>query len=333
MAEGADYEPGCWQGHDFAQARQQYVAHAGRSYEEARGSGRTCQDLVPKTISTQCSWPLIFICDQTGSMGKWPGVIFSKAPYLELEGQEYLGKDMEISFAAIGDARNNETYPLQVRPFTKGTDIKTRLQELVIEGGGGGQTYETYELAALYFARNVAFPKAIRKPVMIFIGDESPYDRIEPDLAKRYCHVNLQESITTRAVFAELCAKYSVYLIRKTYEEGHGDRMSTTDRRIRSDWAKLIGEERISDLDVPERVVDVTFGLLALETDRVPYFRDEIKGRQTSEQVAIVSKALSTIHVVAASSSPPPKDDTSARGKSRLLGAARGKKTKSLLDD
>ena len=148
-------------------------------------------------------------------MGDWPATIFSKLPYLENEGKEYLGEDFEICFMAIGDAYCDEKYPLQVRPFAKGLALKDRLKELVIEGGGGGQTTETYELAALYANERVDIPKAI-KPIMIFIGDEQPYDTIDPDHAKNLLGITIQKTLTTEAVFKKLKDKYSVYLIRKS---------------------------------------------------------------------------------------------------------------------
>ena len=172
MSEAGDFTPGVWAGYDFSSARKKYDVHVGRSYGDAVAKRKKATDLVPASLTTNSESPLVIACDVTGSMGEWPAVIFSKLPYLELEGKEYLGPTMEISFAAIGDAYCDQ-YPLQVRPFTSGTDLKSQLEELVIEGGGGGQACESYELAALYYSRNVGMPNAI-KPIFVYIGDEPP---------------------------------------------------------------------------------------------------------------------------------------------------------------
>jgi hypothetical protein len=296
MSEGGDYSPGAWSGHDFRDARQHYDRTAGRSYEQAQATGKSQRDLCPATISTQSSFPLVIVCDQTGSMNDWPGTIFSKLPYLDHELRtEYGADDAEISFSAVGDAANREDYPLQARPFSKGTGMKERLAELVHEGKGGGSTQETYELAALYYARNCAMPKAIRKPIIIFIGDESCYAVVPPDLAKTHAHVALEERMLTSDVFKELKRKFAVYFVQKPYGNETSDDAPTT-RRVRADWAALIGEDHIAPLPEAGRVVDAIFGILAQEAGRVDYFYEELAGRQTPAQVATVAKALSTIH-------------------------------------
>jgi hypothetical protein len=302
MSESGDYSPGPWAGHDFSSARRTYDAYVGRSYDDAVTAGKATKDLIPDRISTNSSAPLIIVIDETGSMGDWPATIFSKLPYLENEGKEYLGEDFEISFMAIGDAYCSEKYPLQVRPFAKGLQLKDRLKELVIEGGGGGQTTETYELAALYANERVDIPKAI-KPIMIFIGDEQPYDTIDPDHAKNLLGITIQKTLTTEAVFKKLKDKYSVYLIRKAYGSSSGNSLGDDDKRITAAWAKYLGEDHISNLPKAERVVDVIFGILAKETGRIAYFEQELEDRQLKDKdgdkkVDMVYKSLRTIHAI-----------------------------------
>ncbi len=314
MAETADYDPGPWSGHDFKSARGVYDAHAGRSYDDAKKSGKTVADLVVPNLTTNSPSPLVVISDVTGSMGEWPAVMFSKLPYLDKEGQEYLGPEMEICFGAVGDA-HTDAYPLQVRPFAKGLDLESRLKELVIEGEGGGQIMETYELAALYFARKVSLPKAVN-PILIMIGDEAPYDWVEASHAKKYAGVEMQQKIATAEVFEELKAKFVVYLIRKPYA-GH-------DEHINRVWASLLGQDHIVDLPQADRVVDVIFGILAKETGKIPYFRAEIEGRQTAAQVKTVYKSLETVHA---------NVTKGHSGKSVMLRASGGMKSKSVLDE
>jgi hypothetical protein len=302
MSESGDYTPGAWAGHDFASARKSYDAYAGRSYSAAVSTGKSSKDLIPDSVSTESTSPLVIVVDETGSMGDWPATIFSKLPYLENEGKEYLGEDFEICFMAIGDAYNNETYPLQVRPFAKGLDLKKTLTELVIEGKGGGQTTETYELAALYANEKVNIPKAI-KPVMIFIGDEMCYDTISPDHAEHLMGIKIEKTLTTAAVFEKLKQKFAVYLIRKSYGTSSGNVLSDDDKKITASWAKYLGDDHISNLPEAARVVDVIFGILAKETGRIAYFEEELEGRQLADKdgdkkVDMVYKSLRTIHKI-----------------------------------
>lgn len=305
MAETADYDPGDWRGHDFSTARATYTANAGRGYETAVREKKTVSDMVPTSITTNCAIPLIIACDVTGSFEHWPAEIFRKCPYLDIEGKCYLGDDAEISFAAIGDAVMSDKYYLQVRPFAKGTPIAGHLTALITtEKGGGGDHAESYELAALWYARNAHFPNATQKPIFIFICDEMCHDVVRSHHA-RQVNIDTTQDIPVEAVFRELTAKYSVYAIRKRY--------GSMDDRVHAQWVRLLGDEqRVMRLEEPEPVTDLIFGILARETGKVRYFREEITGRQKPERVATVYKSLGIDP-----NSDPDADDTS--GKSRML--------------
>jgi hypothetical protein len=295
MSESGDYNPVAWKGHDFASARRSYDATAGRSYKDAVTAGKVSKDLIPDSVETDSDAPLIIVVDETGSMGEDPATIFSKLPYLENEGKEYLGPNFEVCFMAIGDAHNNEKYPLQVRPFAKGLDMGKRIKELIHERQGGGSYHETYELAALYANEKVKIPKAI-KPIIIFVGDEQPYDTVSKDHAKNYVGIDIEKTLTTEAVFKKLKDKYSVYFILKPYERYSDNKMSPVNKMIYEAWEKLLGADHISYLPDANRIVDVIFGILAKESGRIAYFEEELEDRQTPEQVATVYKSLKTIH-------------------------------------
>lgn len=327
MAETSDYDPGPWRGHDFGTARKAYTDHAGRSYSDASAKGVDASTLVPATLTTNSPAPLVILCDVTGSMGTWPGVIFSKLPYLDIEGKTYLGPEMEISFGAVGDAPSGDTYPLQVCPFDKGTPLADHLKKLIVEGKGGGDSCESYELAALYYARNVTTPRAT-KPILIFIGDEGLHSHVEKEHAAQY-HITLEKRISVGDIFKELTRKFSVYVIRKRYDSGEAT--------VQTQWVGLLGENRVVPLQAPERVVDVIFGILAAEMGMVDEFRKEIEGRQTADQVATVYKSLRTVHAHLPVNGTP--DDAAkkikvakaaASGKS-VMHIPDGKKTKGLL--
>ena len=314
MSESANFDPGPWRGHDFSSAYKHYDRHVERGYadvpvtkskgkdsgdsssESSSGSHRTraVDGLLEPSIKFNCTNPLLIDCDGTGSMGGWPKTIFSKLPLLDIEGKEYLGKDMEIAFGAVGDPYHDRN-PLQVRKPDSGPALKDRLLELHIEGGGGPWGEEGYELAALYALYKVEMPNAI-KPIMILIGDEVPYDTISPEVALRVAGVTIKKSLTTKAVFEELRKKFAVYFIRKPHGESGENSLDGVDRQIIRKWSELVGEDHICELSAPSRVVDVILGILAKETGRIEYFKGELEGRQTPEQVKTVYKSLASIH-------------------------------------
>lgn len=341
MSESGDYSGSVWSGHDYGSAYDRYDRHAGRSYASAKAKGTTVADLVPERLTTKSSSPLLVRCDITGSMHEAPKSMFAHLPFLTHEARtEYLGEHAELSFGAIGDA-TCDTYPIQIRPFAKLTappkkktatpwedpEIAKRLQELVIEGGGGGQQTESYELTALYDARLVEMPNAVR-PIWIGIGDEMPYPEVDRDQAQRCCRIRLDRALPTAEVFAELQRKFAVYFVQLPYNGTVGVRDGMTDdtRKIRDRWVKLLGEDHVAMLTDPSRIVDVIFGILAAETGRVDYFRSELEGRQDPNQVVTVYKSLATVHR-APSGSPKLLTD----GKSRLHRPTDGGRGKGLL--
>lgn len=272
-----------------------------RSYDSTPSSSvskksiKNIDDLVPQSLETKSESPLVVACDVTGSMQEWPKIIFDKLPLLygELKKAYFKDKNPEISFAAIGDAYCDQ-YPLQVQKFDSDKSLDDRLGALILEGGGGGQIYESYELAALYYARNVKMENAT-KPIFIFIGDEGVYNSINNDQAAAWARININERLTTKQVIGELMQKYSVYLVRKLYDEGSGDNMGDNDKEIQKQWKGLLGPNRVAILPQPERIVDVILGIVANDTGMTAYFDKELTQRQTPDQVKTVMKTLKAV--------------------------------------
>lgn len=297
---GENYDPGPWTGYDFKSARKAYDPDvtAGRGYSGSYAPGASKKaisaDVLPKSIKTDSTSPLVILVDGTGSMGEDPETIFEKLPLLDDGVKDYLGDDCEISYAMIGDVTDS-TPPLQVRPFGRGKQMVESLNKLVIGKGGGSNLQESYELAALYYARNAEMPKAT-KPVLIFICDEGVYPNVDVKWAKDYANVELKEEMTSKELFAELKRKYSVYCIRKHYGgQIEGDKMTGDNLKIQRQWVSLLGEDRIAILTEARRVVDVILGLLAIETGKEDFFEKEIKERQTPDQVKTVMKTMVTV--------------------------------------
>jgi hypothetical protein len=327
MSESGDFDPGAWGGHKFDDARKDYDVHVDRSYDDAKARSVSVHDLIVGELTTDCSWPLVIVTDHTGSMGDWTATMFGKLGYLYLEAKQYLGEDLEICFAAVGDA-TIDSYPLQVQKFDKDTALRDRLQKLVIEKGGGNQTTESYELAAWYFLKRVSMPKAVHKPILVFIGDESPYSYLDRDQAQKYVGEAPQGRLLTVELFKMLQEKYAVYLISKPYGNGNHDvnRLDETTKRVLSDWRKLIGDDHIALLPSAERVVDVMFGILANEADRVDDFKAEIEGRQRDDQVKTVYKSLEGVLGAKSVKALPPHGKSITRTKD-----GGGKPTKPLM--
>lgn len=333
---GGSYDPGPWSGFDYKDARKvhnTYDSTAGRGYGSNAGStstrstrsvaATTIDDYLPASLTTNAKSPLVVIVDGTGSMGEFPEVIFKKLPLLDLGIADYLD-DCEISFAMVGDA-GSDYYALQAQPFSKGKGLEASLNKLKIERGGGSNEQESYDLAALYYARNVEMPKAV-KPILIYVCDEGIYPQVDKEWAKDRARVDVSKNIKTQELFQELAKKYSVYCIRKHYgNQVSGEQMVGSNLRIHQQWESYVGADRIAILNNPNRVVDVIFGLVAYDTGKTDFFEQELKFRQKPEQVQEVMKSMVTVGVGAGTKT------SSKLRKSIVLKKVSGKASKSLL--
>lgn len=319
MSESADYTATSWVStHDFKSARSTYTSSVvDRSYSKATSARIAPKELVKTGIKLE-SPTLIIVTDVTGSMGQWPAVMFAKLPYLIHELKTYLGDNAKFLISAIGDATSDQ-YPLQIQePKETFDESKTALEALVIEGGGGGQTYESYELAAGYFLHAVEVARGV-KPVLVFIGDEMPYDRLD---ASQLAALGVRDASTksTEELFKEVNEVYDVYLIHKPYGHSAG---SAVTREVGAVWEKLLPANHVVPLQAPDRVVDVIFGILANATGKIDDFKRELTDRQTPEQVTTVLTSLRTLY------SKAPKQLGS--GKSTMHKLSSGKPSKPLL--
>lgn len=291
MSESADYTSTSWvPNHDYTSARASYTSSVvDRSYAKATTAKVAARDLVKTGIKLDTP-TLIVVTDVTGSMGQWPAVMFGKLPYLMHELKSYLGEDAKLFMTAVGDA-TSDNYPLQIQePKATFDEAKVALTSLVVEGNGGGQQKESYELAAGYMLHAVDVARNI-KPILVFIGDESPYTELR---SSQLAALGVQaEGMTTRELFKRLNEVYDVYLIHKPYS--HYD-FSPVTEVVKNDWKPLLPPEHIVPLKQPERVVDVIFGILAAATGKSSVFERELLGRQTKEQVVTVMKSLSGLY-------------------------------------
>ena len=120
--------------------------------------------------------------DVTGSMRTVPRVLQTKLPQLlGLLLRKGYASDPQIMFGAIGDATCDRV-PLQVGQFESDNRMDDDLGRIVLEGGGGGQMTESYELAMYFMARHTVTDcceKRGRRGYLFIIGDELAYPQVK----------------------------------------------------------------------------------------------------------------------------------------------------------
>lgn len=210
-----------------------------------------------RKIRSKSKNPIVIMLDVTGSNINFARLVYDKMPmfYGQIEQQGYL-KDFDISVCAVGDA-NCDDYPLQVADFSKGIEIDSWLEKLVLEGGGGGQKRESYELAAYYLSQNFEFnPDA--EPLVLFVGDEAPYATVNQSQASE---IGLPADFNNKINgFDQLRARVNdnVYLFMNKYcgrdfEEG-----------ITEAWYNVLAPEHVIKIKEEKAIVDLMLGVIAL---------------------------------------------------------------------
>ncbi len=206
------------------------------------------------------STPIAVLFDVTGSMGGVPRVLQTKLPQLlGLLTRKGYATDPHIMFGAVGDATCDRV-PLQVGQFESDNRMDDDLARIVLEGGGGGQKRESYELAMYFMARHTdldSVAKRGRRGYLFLIGDEMPYPRVNPKEVRRFIGDDMREPVATEAVVAELQRTFDVYFIIPSAAGWGGD------REILQRWRALLGQNviELDDLDAVCETIALTVGL------------------------------------------------------------------------
>lgn len=249
-------------------------------------------------ISTHSRSPIVFGLDVTGSMGEWVKIIYEKLPmfYGQIMLQKYL-EDPAISFCAIGDHEASFA-PLQISPFSQGLEIDDQIKKLFLEGGGGGNSKESYELAAWFYLNKCELENS-QFPFFFVTGDEVFFDKISKTALKKVIGIELDSTIvninndntelSSIEAFKLLCKKFNVFHIRKSY----GD--VGKDKEMSKKWAEALGPERILDVQTPKACIDVVLGAIAITSgarNLEGYIKDMRDRGQTNERIKEVTKSL-----------------------------------------
>lgn len=230
--------------------------------------------------------------DVTGSMGSVPRVLQQKLPQLLglLLRKGYV-TDPQIMFGAIGDATCDRA-PLQVGQFESDNRLDDDLGRFLLEGGGGGQMTESYELAMYFMARHTSidcFEKRGRRGYLFIIGDEHAYKRVKPAEVQAVIGDPLNEPIPLRQIVDEVRRMYDTYYILPAGSAYAGN------TAILDFWRKLLGQNVIAldDLDAVCETIALTVGL-GEDTIDLDEGLDDLRA-VGSAATATVGKALARI--------------------------------------
>ncbi|MDX3078480.1 hypothetical protein [Streptomyces sp. MI02-7b] len=234
-----------------------------------RGSWAAHPSLDPKDLGVResrdsdehpTSLAIAVLFDVTGSMRTVPQVLQTKLP--ELFGlllRKGYTEHPQILFGAVGDATCDRV-PLQLGQFESDNRMDDDLGNILLEGGGGGQMTESYELALYAMARHTSLDcheKRGRRGYLFLIGDELPYGKVKAREVQDVLGDDLPEDVPVTRIVAELRQKFDVYYILPAGSSYVGN------AEVLGTWRKLLGQNviELDDLDAVCETIALTIGL------------------------------------------------------------------------
>ncbi|XTZ13593.1 hypothetical protein ACQSSU_18900 [Micromonospora echinospora] len=290
---------------------------------DPRGANRESRDSAEHPQST----PIAVLFDVTGSMGHVPRTLQAKLPQLlGLLLRQGYARDPQVMFGAIGDATCDRV-PLQVGQFESDNRMDDDLGKIVLEGGGGGQMMESYELAMYFMARHTvtdSWEKRGRRGYLFIIGDELAYGKVKQREVARLIGDGLGEDVPLRQVVDEVTRRWDTYYLLPAGSHYSGN------RKVLDFWRDLLGQNAIEldDLDAVCETIALTVGLGEEAIDLDEGLRD--LNRHGSTATGTVSKALARVgggRRTVVSSLPPATSALPAPHGGSTLPAPRGGST------
>lgn len=211
---------------------------------------------------------IVVLLDVTGSMGVIPRALQKDLPQLLglLLSKKYVSSP-QILFGAIGDAYSDKV-PFQVGQFESDNRMDENLTNIIIEGGGGGQGKESYDLGLYFAARHTSIDcheKRGRKGYLFMVGDELAYDHVNRGQVQNVFGANIEENIALSEIIAEVRRKYHLFYIVPT-----GATPQRVDK-VMGFWRELIGFENVLTLEDPEAVAELIALTIALNEGAIDF--------------------------------------------------------------
>lgn len=176
-------------------------------------------ELDPKNKMRECcdseehpnTIPVILGLDVTGSMGG-AAVEVAKKLNVVMTGLYEKIADVEFMIMGIGDLAYDNA-PIQASQFESDIRIAEQLDKIYFEGGGGGNSYESYTAAWYFGLRHTKLDcwNRGKRGIIITMGDEPLNPYLPKSPLSRVTGDNLQGDIETKDLYEEVTRKFDIY--------------------------------------------------------------------------------------------------------------------------
>jgi len=229
-----------------------------------------CDEFNPSQVSTRFSKKgpfnefrdvitVLIGLDVTGSMGGIPKTLLAGKLGSLMEDLKKTfnnpNENLQISFAGIGDAKSDKA-PLQVTHFESDNRFAQQLQKIWLEGGGGANGAESYNLLWWYAANKTHLnyvKQDGRKGILITVGDDNVHPNltaieIQTRLDPKYDGGNISNQVLLKAAQEQ----YEIYHIVITNGDAYSyDYLTKTDKTEKQktsefkQWVDLLGVDNV----------------------------------------------------------------------------------------
>lgn len=206
---------------------------------------------------------IAFALDVTGSMGEIPKLLARKElpTFMKLL-TECAIPDPQVLFMAIGDATTDRA-PLQVGQFETTAELMDQwLTWSFLEGGGGGNAHESYELAFYTLAQHTdmdCWAKRKKRGYLFMTGDELPYPAVSRHQVDSLLGEKLDEDISIEEVIAAAAETYNLFFLIPDLR-----RRTAVEPR----WRELMGDHVIC-MESPQDTCAVAAAIVGLTENRL----------------------------------------------------------------
>lgn len=188
----------------------------------------------------------------------------------------------QVMCCAIGDCKSDR-FPLQVTQFESDIRIIRQLTGLCLEGGGGGNGGESYNLAWYFAARRTrtdCFEKRREKGHLITIGDDNCHRILTRSEISRVFGDSAEYDLSAEELIAEAEKMYHVFHICI-------DRGLPEDERIFAGWREILpGRTAIINRKDISCLSELIYALISVAEGRTPNEALSAADQQAAERIA-----------------------------------------------
>lgn len=247
---------------------------------------RESRDSVDNPTSTA----LIAALDVTGSMGMIAHAMATES--LGVLFKEILERkpisDPHLMFMAVGDVAASDQAPLQVSQFEADNRIIDQLTKIYLEGGGGGNSSESYTLPWYFAAMHTSidcFEKRGKKGYLFTMGDEECPTVLTRSQIKRVTGDDSQvDSYSTEQLLEMVSKSYHVFHI--VIEQGSHFRYNANG--VRRSWDGVLGQRVLYLADYTKLSEVIVSTIQVIEGED----KDKVAASWGGDTSLVVSKAI-----------------------------------------